>query len=126
VIHLILILTGGVVAVVWGAAHIMPARAVVSGFGQLSPDNRNIILMEWVAEGLTLVFLGVLVLSLAATAWRFSPAAVLTYRLAAGMLVAMAVWSLFTGARTAILPMKLCPLIKSLCALAIVLGSLAG
>jgi hypothetical protein len=42
----------------WGAAHI-PTGRIVAGFGTLSTDNRLILTMEWVAEGFTLVLLGV-------------------------------------------------------------------
>jgi hypothetical protein len=122
-INLTLIVSGGVLILAWGSAHIFPVQGVVKGFGGLSPDNRQILLMEWVAEGLTLVFLGVLVLSLASTSGRFSPAAILVYRLVAGMLLVMAAWTQATGARTAILPIKLCPWVKTACAAAIGLGS---
>ena len=57
-IELILLWSGGAVILIWGIAHIVPARAVVAGFGDLSYDNRKIILMEWVAEGLALSFFG--------------------------------------------------------------------
>lgn len=119
----ILLLSGGFVAAAWGVAHIIPTRGVVAGFGELSRDNRLIITMEWVAEGLALIFLGALVLILAATPLRFTPAALLVYRLAAGMLLLMAVWTRLTGGKTSIMPLKLCPLIKTACALAILLGS---
>jgi len=76
------------------------------------------------AEGLALCFLGVLVLVLAASRERFSPAAILVYRMIAGILIVMAVWTRLTGSRTAILPIKLCPAVKSLCACAIFVKSL--
>ena len=46
-----------------GIGHLIPTRNVVSGFGDLSADNRRIITMEWIIEGLTLCFLGVLVIA---------------------------------------------------------------
>lgn len=57
-----LISIGSAVVVVWGIAHIIPTRTVVAGFGELTADNRRIITMEWVAEGLALIFIGVLAL----------------------------------------------------------------
>ena len=53
---------GSIITIGWGIAHIIAARAVVKGFGDISEDNKKFILMEWVAEGLTLCFIGVLVL----------------------------------------------------------------
>jgi hypothetical protein len=46
---------------VWGVAHLFATRGVVTGFGELTPDNRRIITMEWTVEGVTLVSLGMLV-----------------------------------------------------------------
>jgi hypothetical protein len=41
--------------------HLAPTRAVVESFGAISRDNRRILIMEWIAEGLTHISLGVLV-----------------------------------------------------------------
>ena len=46
----------------WGIAHIIPTSNIVKDFGDISGDNRNIIRMEWIIEGATLIFLGLLVL----------------------------------------------------------------
>ncbi len=116
----ILPLIGSVIAVVWGIAHIFPVRLVVSGFGPLSRDNRFIILMEWVSEGLALIFIGVLCACV--TLYGGSPEShvrKIVYLASAGMLLVMAVWTFFTGTRTSILPMKLCPWMKTLAALLI-------
>ena len=51
---------GAVLLILWGVAHIIPTRGVVAGFGALSEDNRINIIMEWVAEGLALAFVGAL------------------------------------------------------------------
>ena len=104
----------------WGVAHLMPTKTVVRGFGDLTADNRRILMMEWIAEGLTLCFLGVLVALVTATGvdggWPILWAV-------AAMLVAMAALSAFTGARTAVLPMKLCPVVKTVAAGLIVAGT---
>ena len=41
----------------WGVAHLIPTKFVVQGFGNISPDNRRIITMEWIVEGVFLIFL---------------------------------------------------------------------
>jgi hypothetical protein len=53
---------GSIIILFWGIAHIIPTKSVVNGFIKISEDNKRIISMEWIAEGLTLCFIGVLVL----------------------------------------------------------------
>jgi hypothetical protein len=119
----ILLYMGSGIIFLWGVGHLMPTKNIVKGFGELTPDNRRIITMEWIAEGLTLCFIGVLVF--ATTLWGGFGDAFrdVVVRLSAGMLIVMAVVSAFTGARTSILPMKLCPFIKTLVAGLFVVGS---
>lgn len=91
-------------------AHIaIPTRSIVDGFGPISADNKRILVMEWLMEGVLLVFIGVLVMLMTSLAQEPGGLAVLVYRACASVLVVMAAVSFFTGARTAILPMKLCP-----------------
>jgi hypothetical protein len=119
-----LIYAGSAVIVLWGAADIVPTRSVVSGFGPISNDNKRIITMEWVAEGLTLLFIGLLVLLVTVLTGMQNQIANVVYRASAGMLLAMAVLSLFTGARTRIVPIKVCPAVKSTVGTLFLLGSL--
>jgi hypothetical protein len=57
-IRRILILLGGLLTIIWGVAHLFPTKSVVGGFGSLSIDNKHIITMEWITEGITLIFIG--------------------------------------------------------------------
>ena len=115
----ILLYAGAGVIFLWGAAHVAPTRGVVAGFGELSPDNRRIITMEWVAEGLALCFVGVLVV--ATRLLSNGGAGRVVYVAAAAFLLVLAVLSSFTGARTRIVPMKLCPYVKTAVAAAFIL-----
>jgi len=119
-----LIYLGSAVVVIWGIAHIVPTRAVVAGFGPLSADNRRIISMEWVAEGLALTFIGVLMLVVALFAQPSDATAVLVLRLSAAMLVVMAAWTAIAGFATSIVPIKLCPFVLTAAAAAIAAGTL--
>jgi hypothetical protein len=119
----ILIYTGCAVIFSWGIAHIIPTKAVVKGFGPLSADNRRIITMEWAAEGMALCFIGLLVLIVALAGGIENPVSVLVFRLASGMLIVMAVWTGLTGARTSIIPIKICPWVKIAVAILFFLGS---
>ncbi len=113
-----LLVIGSAAISMWGVGHLMPTRSIVAGFGELSQDNRRIITMEWAIEGITLIFLGVLV---AVTLLVLGPGGAATHlvaRMAGAMLLALAVVSTFTGARTSLLPMKLCPFVKTAVAVA--------
>jgi len=105
----LLLYTGGAILVLWGAAHITPTRGVVRGFEPTSEDNRRIITMEWVAEGLALCFIGALVLLVSALAGRAGTASLVVYRACGAMLLVIAAWTALTGARTPIVPIKVCP-----------------
>ena len=109
----VLAYAGGTAITLWGIAHIVPTRSVVAGFGAISEDNRLIITMEWAAEGLALSFIGVLVMLITALDGSEDAASLNVYRISAGMLLVMAVWTLLTGARTSILPIKICPIVKT-------------
>jgi hypothetical protein len=106
-----LILIGGLLTIIWGIAHLFPTNSIVKGFGSISVDNANIIRMEWITEGLVLMFIGLL--TIVVTIMTDSPDKVekAVYLLTFIMLVAMSVLSLFTGFKVDFLPFKLCPLI---------------
>ncbi len=57
----ILFVISGLLNILWGISHLFPSGNVVRGFGSISLDNRRIILMEWINEGFTLIFIGLLV-----------------------------------------------------------------
>jgi len=118
-----LLYAGSIIITLWGIAHIVPTNNVVSGFGTISEDNKRIITMEWVAEGLTLCFIGLLVLFVTILGDSQNDASLIVYRASAGMLIVMAAWTALTGARTPIVPIKICPFVKTLVAILFILGS---
>ena len=118
----ILLYAGAIIITVWGIAHVVPTKSVVNGFGPISQDNKRIITMEWIAAGLTLCFIGLLVLLVTVFAGSEGQASKIVYGASVAMLLAMAVLGAFTGARTPILPMKLCPVIDAAVAILFVLG----
>ena len=120
----ILLYIGSAIIFIWGIAHIIPTKSVVRGFGEMSEDNTKIITMEWAAEGITLCFIGVLVLLVTAIGGLQNPVSALVYRISAGMLIVMAIWTLLTGARTSIIPIKICPIVKTVVAILFIMGSL--
>jgi hypothetical protein len=120
----ILVISGAAVVAFWGIAHIFPTKGVVQNFGDISRDNKLIITMEWVVEGINLAFIGFLVTLVTIVAGADNDVSRLVYWSVAGFLVIMAIWHSLTGARTKAIPMKLCPVIFSTSAVLIVLGSL--
>ncbi len=118
-----LLYIGSAIIIIWGVAHLIPTRAIVNGFGEISEDNKKIITMESIAEGLTLIFLGVLPLLVTILSDSPSRTGDTVYLACAAMLLIMAVLTLFTGARTSLLPYKICPAVKTVVALLYILGS---
>lgn len=105
----------------WGVAHLFPTRNVVKGFGDISLDNQRVITMEWINEGATLIFIGLLTAAVTVV----DPTSLVTrtvYWLAIIMLNAMSIISLFTGFRVNFLPYRLCPIIFTGSSILILLG----
>ena len=113
----VLIYSGSILIFIWGAVHIFPVKSIVKGFNQDSKDNILIITMEWIAEGQALAFLGILVFLVTILSDTVNSVSNIVYLTCAVILLLLALLSLFTGARTSILPMKLCPVIKTITAL---------
>ena len=122
--NILLLYIGSIVITLWGIAHIVPTKSIVSGFGEISIDNKRIITMDWIAEGLTLCFIGLMVFFTTMFAGPSSCAAKIVYAGCAIMLLALSVLSLFTGARTSVVPMKICPIIKTVVAVLFFLGGI--
>ena len=120
----ILLYIGAVIITLWGIAHIIPTKAIVNGFGAISEDNKKIITMESIAEGITLCFLGVLVILVTSLSDSQSQAAYIVYLACAVMLLIMAILTVLTGARTSILPYKVCPVVKTVVAVLFLLGAI--
>jgi len=97
------------VVAAWGLAHAMATRQVLSGFEPISADNRRVILQEWLAEAFTMWGLAALVVVTTAIGGPSSNVTGWAYRVAAGLLIALAVLTSLTGARTPVIWFKICP-----------------
>lgn len=120
----ILIYAGSAIILIWGTAHLFPTGAIVRGFGPISDDNEKIITMEWLAEGVAMIYMGVISILVTAIAGRTLGASMVVYIATAFTLLILAVMGWLTYARTPIVPMKLCPWIQSLCACLLLAGTL--
>ena len=97
----------------WGVSHIIPTKQVVAGFGDIGRDNRHIITMEWVAEGLSFMFVAALIVAVTWSGDTTEAAEDLVYRVTAGFLIAIGAWTAMTGARTKVIWFKMCPVVMS-------------
>jgi len=122
-INSVMLYLGASFTALWGIAHLFPTRSVVKGFGVISADNQRIITMEWIVEGVSLIFIGVLVASVT----FIDPMGTVSkavFLLSAIVLVVLALVSFFTGFKVNFLPFKLCPFIFTASALLILTGGL--
>lgn len=117
----VLLYLGAILTGVWGILHLIPTRNVVAGFGDISEDNRNIITMEWIVEGVSLIFIG----ALAGVVTYIGPFGALSkaaYSVVVAGLLTLAIVSLFTGFKVKFLPFRLCPFILTISAALIFTG----
>ena len=120
-INLVLLYLGAALTALWGIAHLFPTGSVVKGFGAISTDNQRIITMEWIVEGVSLIFIGALI----ATVTFIDPVTAVSkavFMLSVIGLFVLATVSLFTGFKVNFLPFKLCPFIFTASALLILIG----
>jgi hypothetical protein len=120
--QIILLYLGSALTALWGVTHLIPTKNVVAGFGDVSDDNRNIITMEWIVEGVCLILIGALV---AVVTFIDHEAAVsrAVYVVCAIGLIALALVSLLTGFKVKFLPFRLCPFIFTASAVLITAGA---
>jgi hypothetical protein len=116
-----LLVVAAVLLVGWGVAHVVPTRNVIRGFGEISRDNRRIVAMEWITEGVALVAMGGVTAILAT-----DPTDPLAGSVGLAIFVALNVLSavsLATGARIRFLPFRLCPVIFTGASLLVLAGT---
>ena len=121
-VNKIFLYLGAVLPLFWGVAHLFPTNSVVKGFGDISLDNRRIIIMEWIIEGGALIFVGVII---AAVTYVDPTNAVskVIYVVAFIFLNILSVISLMTGFKINFIPFKLCPVIFTSSSILILLGN---
>jgi hypothetical protein len=119
----ILFYVGSAVPFLWGATHLVFTRSVVQGFGQISQDNRRIITMEWITEGVALIFIAAVVFLVTVLDHR-SAISKAVYWASFATLNVLSVVSLFTGFQIHFLPFRLCPVIFTGSSILILIGTL--
>jgi len=117
----VLLYVGAAITLFWGVAHLFPTKSVVKGFGDISTDNKHIITMEWIIEGVALIFIGFIVAG-ATFIGVDHKVSVFIFFASSSVLIVLAIISLFTGFKVNFLPFKLCPVLFSASALLIMVG----
>ena len=104
-VNQILLYVGSAFLLFWGVAHLFPTRSVVKGFGDISVDNERIITMEWIIEGVSLIFIAVIVAAVTSID-HASAISRTVYWISFVMLNTLSVISLLTGFKVSLLPLK--------------------
>lgn len=112
-----------VTVALWGVAHVVPTGRVLAGYVPITPDNRRVLLQEWLAEAVTMWGIAALVTVVTAvgagstvTGW--------VYRVCAVLLLGLAALTAATGARTGVLWFKICVVLQTVSAGALLVASL--
>ncbi|MFX0008116.1 MAG: hypothetical protein ACFFA7_13075 [Promethearchaeota archaeon] len=121
--NIILVLIGAILTMVWGITHLFPTKNVVRDFGEISEDNKNVITMEWIIEGMSLIFIGLLVLIISLLGGFHNEVVIYVNVISSIMLFSLALVSLFTGFKVNFIVFKLCPVIFTASGVLILLGS---
>jgi hypothetical protein len=107
----------------WGVAHAVPTHQVLAGFEPIKPDNRRVLLQEWLAEAFTMWGIAALLVVVTAIGGSGASISIWSYRTAAGLLVALAGLTALTGARTPVMWFKVCPVLLSASAVLLLVAS---
>ncbi|MBC8228356.1 hypothetical protein H8E77_02260 [bacterium] len=121
-VNQVLLYLGSFFLLFWGVAHLFPTKSIVKEFGDISLDNRRIITMEWIIEGVSLIFLAAIVSAVTYIDYT-NVISKIIYWISFVMLNTLSLISLFTGFKVSFLPFKLCPVIFTTSSILILLGS---
>ena len=120
----ILVYLAAALVAVWGVAHAIPTRQVIAGFEPISADNRRVIRQEWLAEAFTMWGAAGILIATTIAGGVHADASLWAYRVAAGLLIALAGLTTLTGARTPVIWFKICPVLLTASAALLLVASL--
>jgi len=106
----------------WGVAHAIPTTRVVAWIGPKTVDTRRVFTQEWLAESFTMWGMAAVVVAVT-VAGPHTQVTAIVYRVVAGLLVALAVLTALTGARTPKVWFKVCPVLLTTSAALLVVAS---
>ena len=118
----VLLFVGSSSVALWGVMHLIQTRPVIVGFEPLSDDQRHVLRMEWIVEGVSLLFVATLVTAATTVLGPEALGSKLVYWSAGIFLLVMSLVSLLTGGKASPLPHKLCAPIFTISAVLILAG----
>lgn len=119
----LLLYAGAIIIFLWGSAHLLPTRTIVRDFGPITTDNRRIITMEWVTEGVALMFIGVLVALVTSIDASNAISTAVSWAVFA-VLNVLSIVSLCTAFRNSFIAFKVCPFVFTVSSLFILAGTM--
>jgi|SRR5664280_910559 len=112
------------VVALWGVTHVIPTRSVLAAFAPISVDNRRVVLQERLVEAVTMWGIAALVIVTTVVGGADTEVTSWVHRVVAALLVAMAVVTALTGARTPVIWFKICPVLLTSSAAPMLVASL--
>lgn len=109
----ILVYTASAVIILWGLFQAYPTKSRSKVIGELSGDNNKIVSMEWIAEGVTFILIGILVITVTYIAGTEKVGSRIVYLSSSVMLLILTLWSLSKISAKWTKTMKACLVIKS-------------
>ena len=122
----ILLYVGSVLIALWGISYIALVMRAAARSRELSRPFQVLVRMECFAEGVLLVFIGIMTALLNRLYGSHNAMVVTVYGLSALLLVCDAAWHAISRARPSLLPMKLSPVTLASVAILFVLGMFFG
>ena len=113
-----------VLLALWGVAHAIPTNQLLVGFEPITQDNRRVVLQEWLAEAFTMWGLAGIIVVVTIVGGAGSKASEWVYRVVAALLIALAILTGLTGARTPVIWFKICPFLLTFSSALLVVASL--
>ncbi len=107
----------------WGVAHAIPTNQVLAGFEPITLHNRRVVLQEWLAEAFTMWSIAAVVVCVTVVGGAGADASQWVYRATAALLLALAVLTALTGARTPVIWFKICPVLLTVSAVLLLIAS---
>jgi hypothetical protein len=107
----------------WGIDHALPTGRVVHGFGDTTRDNRLVVTQEWIAEAMMMWFIAAVVVIATATGGSHHVVVDWIDRASAMTLLALGALTAVTGARTAVVFFKVCPVVLAITAALLLVAS---
>lgn len=115
---------GGMIPLFMGIVHFFPTKSVINGLGNISTDNRLIIAMEWIIEGVMLIFVGIIIIGVT-TLGPTNNVGIFIYMSSIIVLLCLSTISFFTGRKVNKLPIKISPVLYTISSILLFLGMLS-